>query len=133
METYPTRNGIAIPVWDLALPPARGRERNNHHLEFTAKALGRTAVTQALRDLERLQVVLPVNQHNWIHDTYGPPEFPTEEQAALEVIRAYDQGEQFKIYNRQCHWYDRQDIPPELIDGFIATYGLRRVFSMAAD
>lgn len=76
---------------------------------------------------------MPVDVHRYIHDTYRPPKMPTEEQAAREVIDAYENGERFKRYDHYTKQYRYDEIPPELIDRFIAKYGLMRVFAMAAD
>lgn len=137
MKRYPTRNGIAISPHELRLPDSRyednEKRRNNHHAHYTASKFGQLAVTQCLRDLERHQYVLPIDTHSWLHATYDPPALPTEEQAAREVIDAYEHGERFKVYNKRCHWYELTDIPPELVDDFVAKYSLVRVFDMAAD
>lgn len=133
MERWPTENGIALPPHELWLPESRKRGKNNHHAHFTSRKFEKTAATLALRDLERHQYVLPIDTHRWLHDNYDPPEMPTEAQAAKEVIDAYDQGERFKIYDRYSKAYFYQEIPQELVDGFISTLGLRRVFAMAAD
>lgn len=133
MERHPTRDGIAVSPYELDLPRGRERKKNNHHSHYTARAFGKLAVTQCLRDLERHQYTLPVDVHRWIHDTYAPPELPTEEQAAKEVIDAYEKGEMFKRYNKRLHWYEYEEIPKELVDGFVAKYSLVRIFDMAAD
>lgn len=131
MKRYPTRNGIAVTPNELWLPRPRTRETNTHHNEWTAKSLGRSAVTLALRNLERHQYVLPVNVHNYIHDHYDPPQLPTEGQAAKEVIEAYEMGERFRVYNKHFHRYDLKEIPPELVDEFVAAYSLRKIFCPA--
>lgn len=133
MERYPTRNGIAISPYELVLPQAHTKNFNNHHSHFTRKKFERHAVTTALRNLERHQYEMPVDVHEALHDMYAPPEFPSEQQAAREVIDAYEHGERFKIYNRRCHWYDFKEIPPELANEFVAKYSLVRIFDMAAD
>lgn len=89
--------------------------------------MGQRAVTQCLRDLERHQYEMPVDVHNWLHDTYDPPELPTDEQAAREIIDAYEHGEQFKRYDNYLRAYRYDDIPPELVDSLVAKYGLGRV------
>lgn len=130
---YPTRDGIAVPVWELSLPKSRyGRKekyQNNHHNEWTSGAMARTAVTLALRDLNRHQYKLPIDVHEWLHDRYEPPAMPTESQAAKEVINAFDAGEQFKI--RVAGRYELIDIPKDMIDGFVAKYSLVRVIDLA--
>lgn len=133
MERWPTRNGIAVPPDEMWLPRPNTKDRNNHHSCWTRKRFEKHATLLALRNLDRHQYEMPVNQHNWLHKNYDPPELPTHEQAAKEVIDAYDKGEQFKIYNKQCHWYDLKDIPSELADSLVAKYSLVRIFDMAAD
>jgi hypothetical protein len=132
MERWPTRHGIALPPHGIKLPEGKGKT-NNHHSHWTSTKFEKTAATLALRDLERHQFALPLNTHRWLHDHYEPPEVASEEQAAKEVIDAYDQGERFKIYDRYSKSYFYQEIPLELVDGFISSLGLRRVYVMAAD
>lgn len=137
MNRYPTENGIAVPPHELWLPRSRhnGKEkyRNNHHHHYSERLFLRSIATTALRDLDRHQTKLPVDVHRWLHDTYSPPEMPSEEQAAREVIDAYDQGEMFKIYDRYSKQYFYHEIPQDLADEFICKYSLVRVFDMAAD
>lgn len=138
MNTYPTREGIAVPIYELSLPASRygwekKKHQNNHHNHWTEKKFARRMGTLALRNLSRHQFEMPVDVHRWLHDTYAPPELPTDEQAAREVIDAYDQGEQFKIYDKFASEYLYHPIPLELVDQLVAVHGLRRVFDMAAD
>jgi len=72
---------------------------------------------------------MPVDIHSWLHDTYAPMDLPSEEQAAREIIDAYEHGEQFKRYDSSLCAYRYDVIPPELVDGFVAKYGLIRVIS----
>ena len=124
---YPTKNGIAVSPFELDLPYSGERRENNHHGNFTRRAFSRLAVTEALRNLDRHQYLLPVDTHNYLHRVYSPPEMPTPEQAAREVIDAYEHGEQFKVRGRG---YEYRDIPKDLVDGFVAMYSLVRVFDM---
>lgn len=133
MRAYPTREGIAVSPYELDLPQTHTKEKNNHHAHFTRRTFEQHATHLALRNLERHQYVMPTDVHNELHRRYQPPELPSYEQAAREVIDAYDQGERFKIWNKRCHWYELKDIPPELVDGLVAKYSLVRVFDMAAD
>lgn len=123
----PTRNGIAVPVWELSLPDSQEERTNNHHNEWTARRMGELAVTQYLRDLERHQYVMPVDTHAYLHRLYEPPELPTEEQAAREIIDAHDKGERFKRYDHRIRRYRYEEVPRELADQLIAQYGLYRV------
>lgn len=131
---WPVRNGIAVPIYELNPPRSRTREKNNHHREFSARTMSQLAVTQTLRDLERLQEVVNFDQHRWAHEHYLPPVIPTPVQATIEIADAFDAGERLKIYDRYARCYIYQDIPKDLVDGYIAQYGLGRViYDMAAD
>lgn len=137
MERYPTRNGIAIPPIELGIidhPYEKtSRKFNNHHHHYSGRSFERSIATIALRDLERHQTIMPVKIHRRLHDTFLPPDLATDEQAAREVIDAYDRGEQFKIYDSYAHYYFYKDIPQDLVDGFVGSFGIRQVFDMAAD
>lgn len=140
MTRYPTHNGIAVSPLLLDLPDSRygwdtRKHQSNHHLEYTSRQFGRTAVHQCLRDLERLQLPMPVDVHIWLHDTYDPPKLPTETQAAMEVIDAHEHGERLKRYNRYEKRYDYHDIPEEVVNRFMAKYGIKLCFpgGLAAD
>ncbi len=133
MERYPTKEGIAVPIYDVYLPESEYsrdsyKYTNNHHGAWTARALGKSAVTIALRNLDRHQYVMPIDIHNWLHSHYEPPEMPTGEQAAREVVDAYDQGEQFKIKGKGG--YRLQNIPLEMVDRFIEQYDLSKIYSI---
>ncbi len=137
MTQYPTREGIAVPPHELDFPQSRyeGNEKyyNNHHAHYSSRKFGRQAVTQCLRDLERHQYSMPVDIHRLLHDIYTPPNLPTEEQAAREIIDAYDRGEMFKRYDTYRHAYRYDEIPKGLVDIYVARYGLIKIFDMAAD
>lgn len=99
---YPTRNGIAVPVSELALPSTRldlSQEytTNNHHLEFSRRNMGRFLITQTLRDLQLMQEQMPVDVHAYLHKIYEPPEFPSIKQAMSRVILAIERGEQLNL------------------------------------
>lgn len=135
MKKYPTENGIAIPIWQIDLPDSRygwekPKYKNNHHAHYSSRKFGQLAVTQCLRDLDRHQYPMPVDVHRWIHHTYAPMDLPTGEQAAREVIDAYEHGEQFKRYDSSISAYRYDDIPPGLVDSFVARYGLGRTISV---
>jgi len=120
MEKYPTRNGISIPIHEIELPPTHFERpelhSNNHHNMWGRKTMGRTAITQTLRDLDRLQFVMPVDVHNSLHQLYAPPEKPTLRQAMDEIDEAYQLGETLKIYNLATHKYEYHPITPERLD-----------------
>lgn len=129
MKAYPTRNGIAVPVFEINLPsstvdPENPDNFNNHHNEWTRRRMGELSVTQALRDLERHQFVMPIDVHNWLHANYSQPEMPTTQQAAIEVIDAYDKGEQFRLYEPSSESYYTEGISKEFVDSLVREHGL---------
>lgn len=100
---YPTRNGISIPVHELELPESslnleRPENYNNHHAEWQRRQMGRFAITQTLRDLERHQFLLPRDVHQELHKMYEPPRFPTLREALDEVEEAYAKDETMQVY-----------------------------------
>ena len=118
MTRYPTRNGIAIPPYELSLPGSRldlgnTRNFNNHHNEWTRRTMGRLTVTQTLRDLARLQFILPKDVHERLHRTYEPPMLPTIAQAIDEIMDAYENGESLKVL--QTRHYVEVGITEQLI------------------
>lgn len=134
MERWPTNNGIALPPTEVWLPRGRMKKTNNHHAHYSERSFSRSIAHIALRDLARHQHKMPIDTHRWLHDHYLPPEMPTEEQAAREVIDAYDHCESFKLYDRYSRAYIQHEIPLEFVDGLIAKYGLRKVmYDRAAD
>ena len=100
---WPTREGISVPVTEIELPkshlnPDKEGNFNNHHNEWTRKRMGEFAITRTLRDLSRHQFVIPKDTHDYIHRNFGAPEFPTIEQAMKEVMDAYDDMEDMRVY-----------------------------------
>lgn len=135
-EPYPRRDGIAVSPLELNLPSGtrrNERKKEVHHTHFTAEAFARHPITLDLRDLERHQVPLSSYAHGVLHASYFPPELPTGEQAAREIIDAYEKGEKFRRYDMSLGRYMQLEIPPSLIDELVAVYGLRKIISFAAD
>lgn len=125
---YPTRNGIAVPPHELDLPPSeldlgRFENFNTHHWEFTRRAMGQFAITQTLRDLERLQSSLPKDVHQELHRRFDAPVFPTAYQAASEIMDAHEQGENVRIYNIERKQYELYPIPTSTIDEIKQSWG----------
>lgn len=115
MERYPTRRGIAVPITEIWLPESKlnlNREKNfnNHHNEWGRRTMGKTAITQTLRDLNRHQFLMPVDVHNELHRRYSPPDKPTLRQAMDEIDEAYHRGESLKIYNLGLRKYIHRPI-----------------------
>ena len=118
---YPTgRNGMSLPVCELELPPSKLDLRedhswNNHHMQWERRKYGQHLIYQTLRNLDRLQIVLPVDVHNSLHDKYSPPEMPSLKQASDEIMEAWDELEGIKIYRGREKGYVEREIPYEVI------------------
>lgn len=128
MERYPTRNGIAVPPHEIELPESeldlgRLENFNTHHWSFTRRAMSRFALTQTLRDLERLQSSLPRDVHQELHRRYSAPVFPTPYQAAAEIMDAHEQDESVRIYNIERKRYELYSIPTSTIDEIKQQWG----------
>lgn len=120
MEAYPSRNGIPVPVREVELPESQLdlgdiNNFNTHHLAFYRRWFGRSALFQTFRDLERLQSSIARDCHRALHDKYAPAEFPTEYQAASEVMDANEQLESVRIYNIERKRYEMYPIPHGVI------------------
>lgn len=116
---YPT-DGRNFPVspYELSLIASRierdrDRKKNNHHLEFTARQFGRLGITQTLRDLSGMQVVIPVNAHTLIHQLYCPPVMPRLDDAMERIEMGMLLGEKLKIFDDQQRLYVEHDIDGE--------------------
>lgn len=98
---YPMEWAGFVPVDELALPGSHLNlenkySYNNHHLVFPMRKMARLLITQTFRDLERNQVIMPKDQHQTLHDLYGPPELPGI-LALMDVIgEAWQKGEQLR-------------------------------------
>lgn len=117
---YPTREGISIHPHEISLPDSHlnlniARNFNNHHHEWTRKKMGQFALTRTLRDLSRHQSLIPRDVHQWLHDRYEPPVFPTPAQAMHEVMNAYANHERLRVYDERDQQYYEFGIPEKLI------------------
>lgn len=115
MRPYPTRNGLAVPTCEVDLPESRLNLRNpknfnNHHLEFSRRTFGKSALLMTLRDLEFMQEALPMDVHNMgrlnLHNIYSPPKLPTPRQAMDRIDQAYETDERLKIWNAELKQYE---------------------------
>ena len=96
---YPTRHGLPVPLGEVDIPTTRwdgDHYENNHHLAWTAREMGKLAITQSLRDLEAYQSVVPIAQHVSLHKTYSPPNISLE-SAYDRVHEAYDNEEYLRL------------------------------------
>ncbi|MGB4420647.1 MAG: hypothetical protein WBI29_02510 [Candidatus Saccharimonadales bacterium] len=128
-ETYPTRNGIAVPLTELWLPSSdlnleKETNFNNHHNCWTEKAFGKFIIFKTLRDLESHQFVLPTDVHEYLHKEYDPPELPTIKQAITEIERAKDAKERLhvlkKIDRKRAYIYE--EISDQVMSQVIGNY-----------
>ena len=96
--SYPSERGIPVHPRELDLPPSTMEPDDPtsysiHHLLFPASwYLGDSAVFATLRNLESLQIKLPLDQHNTgphaLHTKYGPPRKPSVREALAYIERA---------------------------------------------
>lgn len=117
MRRYPTRNGIAVPIYELDIPqsgldPGIDHNTNLHHLEFTRRAMGQFLMTRTLRSIYDLQHDLPLDTHNWLHRHYSAPQFPTPQQAMARLAQAYFSGE--PLQRKASKGYAKREFTPDL-------------------
>ena len=84
--------------------------------------MAQNAMLQTLRDLDRMQFMLPVDTHVALHRKYDAPPLPTPKQAADEIIEAYEAGEKLKVYEPFVG-YKPVPIPKNIINGILNNYG----------
>ena len=104
--TYPTRNGIPVPLSEIDLPESelninKRKNVSNHHNCFPARVFGQCVLLKTLRNLESQQTKLPSDVHAYLHNTYAPPELPTPLQALTEIERAAEAGEEL-LFRYKC-------------------------------
>lgn len=127
--TYPTRNGIPVPVDELHLPESKlnvekRRNLNNHHSCWPASRFGKCVLLNTLRNLESQQKKIPKDVHLYLHDTYEPPELPTPLQALTEIQRAAKAGEELNIRYKCIHI--RKKIGEEVMKQVVQNYNKLR-------
>jgi hypothetical protein len=114
-RAYPTENGLPLSTSEIRLPashlnPELRASYNNHHLEFTRRAMGRLLITKTLRDLEFMQEDMLRDAHAELHRIFSPPEAPTLLQAMDRIDVAVETGEHLKVYDLAQHRYFYQPI-----------------------
>lgn len=102
--SYPSRHGIPVHPQELELLPPRPEPDDPssysiHHLLFPAKWYT-GIIFGTLRDLESMQVDLPLRQHNTgkntLHSIYGPPRKPSVNEAVGYIREAFARGERLR-------------------------------------
>lgn len=99
---YPTtERHFVIPPNELNLPettlPDTPENRNNHHLYWEYRKLGRFLITKTFRDLEHNQLEMPRDIHTVLHQRFGPPELPSLEDMVEQIEMAHVLGENLKV------------------------------------
>ena len=89
-QNYPSYNGIIVPPFELELPEADTDKLTNHHGAFFKRLFGHTALHGCFRNLDCNQWQLPDNQHQWLHDEYGPVRVPTPSQMWYQIHTAQE-------------------------------------------
>ena len=123
--TYPTCNGIPIPLAEIYLPESelnvnKRKNVSNHHNCWPARAFGQCILLKTLRNLESQQTKLPSDVHAYLHNTYEPPELPTPLQALTEIERAAKAGEELS-FRYKCTRM-RQKIGEKIMKRVIENY-----------
>lgn len=118
-EPYPIRDGIPMPAYELKLPeteldPVTNYEVTNHHDCWTRVKFGRQILYLVLRDLEICQTPLPKDVHDYLHNTYEPPELPRPFQAYQFILEAVVDG--VKLKTRSANKPVYTPISEELLD-----------------
>lgn len=104
---YPTRCGVPIHPGELALAPSRldaerTEHKNNHHHAFTRVMFGRFLLLKTFGDLAANQSGMMIDTHKDLHKKYGPPDYPTPEQA-LDFISDEYETDGLLRYGSQNH------------------------------
>ena len=89
-------------------------------MSFTRRKFGSCVLLNTIRNLENLQYILPVDQHNYIHSVYNPPQTPTPRQAIKYLEQVYNAGESLK--QRQGGHYVVKDFTELVLSQCIANY-----------
>ena len=121
---YPMHGANFVPPSELDLLPSHTRKENLHHLAFTRRQMGRFLITQTFRDLDRNQVVMPIDQHVQLHEDYGAPRLPRIEDIMDVIDEAYQTGEQLRYGSAHAPIY--KPITPGLIINCGIEYGLMK-------
>jgi len=126
---YPVdEKGIPIRYYDLDdrefHTPLTGYERkNNHHEAFFARMFGQFVVSQTFRDLQAMQIEMPVHQHTYLHRRYTAPKMPPLNSMMEVIEREYENEGQLHIYNDHIKKYESFDITESKWDQVKQEYG----------
>lgn len=120
-KAYPTRWGMPLSTAEIELPqseldPNNDYNWNNHHLFFSASTYRHNLILNSLRNLEKSQERMLKDQHNMgrlaLHSLYMPFKPPSLSQAMERLEEAYQDGEQFKVYDQEAKLYLFHDFTP---------------------
>lgn len=122
---YPTVEGCPVPIHEIWTPQSELKERkenrNNHHLCFEARHFGRSILYVVFRNLEVHQQVMQKDVHEWLHQNYGEPEFPTPKQAMNRLEEAFWCEEKLKKHDSKG--YHICDFGRDVLDLCMRDYG----------
>lgn len=118
---YPMIGAHFVPVDELGLLPSHKHKENNHHYAFSARSMGRLLVTQTFRDLDRNQVITPIDTHSELHNTYGQPLLPSIREILDVIDEAYQEGESLRYGTAHSPIY--RPITTELMTQLGQEYG----------
>jgi len=99
-SVYPTDSiGLPLPVEELGFNLSAYGERNNHHMAFYAQSFGRFAISNTFRNLEAMQVNMPVSEHTRLHQHYEGIELPRPITMLDAIYNERFEGRGLQIYH----------------------------------
>jgi len=101
-EPMPTISGFSVDPKELDLResylnPNKKENWNNHHGCFIRRSFTGLAMLQLCRDLELNQFGMLIDQHDYLHDSFGAPPPPTLLQCMDRLMAAKDCDESIRI------------------------------------
>lgn len=124
-RVMPNRDGFPVPIRELSLPKSRldttqPEALNNHHSLWTARNMGRFAISLANRNLAAYQDIIPVDTHNLIHARYEPAPMPNPTLLIDRLYEARYSGEQLRMGSAHNPTY--KDITDEMWQSYMDEY-----------
>ena len=120
---YPTdKRGVPLPVGEVGVPYLESEKENNHHKAYFRRAFAATAISQAFRDLERFQEIMPVRSHELLHRKFGGIAVPHAGVMLDEIYEAKEQNEKLKIYDQSLKQYVYYDITDDYVSTLSQQY-----------
>ena len=116
MKSYPIRDGLPIPVEELALPLSHldlenEHNFNRHHYYYSRKMYESSLLLTTLRSLESSQVMMPKDQHNigraCLHSLFSPPRVPKPARVMEHLEQEKGRGTRL-IVGAKGHYHQRK-------------------------